>query len=135
MCLHNSELIWYIVFEAADTDYHWVQKLIKYPFYHCYCFREITPYVLETNTSLANIDHKIYEVITAKNLALMYSMKKDTIVLQYKAKLDFNNRINHIGNLWPTCVNVTKMCLGFTSFSYTPYALYKKLLARGAIII
>jgi len=134
--MDNPQITWYIVFTSKEVNAHWVRRFLKTPLHHCYCFREIKPFIIKTEASSANIDTTVYDTsYNVEDMARIRSAEKDTVVLEYKTDLDFSNKINHIGNIWPSCVSITKMCIGFTSFSYTPYALYKKLLAHGAKII
>lgn len=127
--------IWYVVFTTKEVRWHPLQKHLKKPFYHCYCFRDIKPHIYVADPTLSHINSSIYAYDSAKDWAKDLVKDKNTTVVCYRSYLDFNNRINHIGNIWPSCVSVVKMFLGIKSYSYTPYALYKWLLNNGGQIV
>lgn len=128
-----NETEWYIVFTDFDTEPHWVQKVLKKGFYHCYCFRKIGDSIFLIDPSVANVDSKIYQGYSMDQLAEKLRGYPNTKVLKFKYEFDFKNRIFNTWNLAPTCVNIVKMFLGVTARAQTPYQLYLHLLKKGAI--
>lgn len=124
---------WYVVFTSKEVNHHPIQFLLKKPFYHCYCFRQIGEYIYFANPTTANIDSRIYHKTEAEELAQAISRELNTKVLKFKYKFDFKNRMFKIWNVAPTCVSVVKMFLGITADAQTPYQLYRHLLRKGAL--
>ncbi len=118
---------WYIVFTDYNVQTHLIHKILRKPFYHCYCFRQIGDHIHYNNPTTSNIDTKIYQKINAEILK-----QPNTKILKIKYRFDIKNRIFNIYNIAPTCVSVVKMFLGIRCRAITPYQLYKYLLKCGA---
>jgi len=123
---------WYIVFTDYNVQTHLIHKILRKPFYHCYCFRQIGDHIHYNNPTTSNIDTKIYQKISAKKLAQEILKQPNTKILKIKYRFDIKNRIFNIYNIAPTCVSVVKMFLGIRCRAITPYQLYKYLLKCGA---
>lgn len=123
---------WYVVFTTRDVNRHPINRLLRKPFYHCYCFRQIGDHIYYANPTTSNIDTKIYEKVDAEELAQGISRFTNTKVLKFRYRFDIKNRMFNIFNMVPTCVSAVKMFLGISCRAVTPYQLYKYLLKRGA---
>lgn len=123
---------WYIVFTDYNVQTHLIHKILRKPFYHCYCFRQIGDHIHYNNPTTSNIDTKIYQKINANKLAQEILKQPNTKILKIKYRFDIKNRIFNIYNIAPTCVSVVKMFLGIRCRAITPYQLYKYLLKCGA---
>ena len=33
-----ADIVWYIVFTEEDVGPHWIHRVLKKGFFHCYCF-------------------------------------------------------------------------------------------------
>lgn len=126
---------WIIIFTQENVQNHWLHKILKKPYWHCMCMRRIGDYVYYANPTVSNIDTKIFDIYSADKFLADLGKKKNTKILRFNYKFDFNNRIFTLWNIAPTCVTAVKMFLGIKSFAITPYQLYKDLIKRGAIVL
>jgi uncharacterized protein YjaG (DUF416 family) len=128
--------MWYVVFSAHNVRPTKIHTFLKYPFYHCYCFRQIGDYVYFADHTKANINTAIYQDVTANELAhILINENDNLVILRIKIPIDFSNKNFNIWNMLPTCVSTVKMFLGITNKAVTPYQLYRHLLKRGAKLI
>jgi hypothetical protein len=126
---------WYVVFTEQDVNRHLIHRILRKPFYHCYCFRQIGGHIHYNNPTTSNIDTKIYQEVSVEELAQEISKQPNTKILRIKIPVDFSNKNFNIWNMLPTCVSTVKMFLGITNKAVTPYQLYRHLLKRGAKLI
>ena len=127
-----ADIVWYIVFTDEDVGPHWIHRVLKKGFFHCYCFRKIGDYIYYANPTTSNIDSRIYEKVVIGDLISEIKKFPNSNILEFKYPFDINNKMFNIWNLAPTCVNIVKMFLGVSVRAQTPYQLYKQLLAKGA---
>jgi len=120
------DITYYIVFTDINVEPHWVHRFIRKGFKHCFCFYEIEGERFCLNTTTANINY---------HLGVDAAFFKNSTVLKFKYKFDFNNKIFYFWNMLPTCVSITKMVLGIRSRAITPYQLYKYLIKQGAFYL
>jgi hypothetical protein len=126
---------WYVVFTKQDVNRHLIHRILRKPFYHCYCFRQIGDHIYYANPTTSNIDTKIYQEVSAEELAQEISRQSNTKILKFKYRFDIKNKIFNIYNMAPTCVSAVKMFLGISAKAQTPYQLYKHLLKLGAKLL
>lgn len=128
----KNKTCWYVVFTSADVTPRWFHRLMRKPFLHCYCFRQIGEYIYWANPTTANVDTKIFTGIDASAFAHALKFVPKTRVLTFYSDLDLSNKIFNIWNIAPTCVNIVKMFLGVTCRAQTPFQLYNHLRKLGA---
>src|SRR6056300_323198 len=98
--------MWYVVFSAHNVRPTKIHTFLKYPFYHCYCFRQIGDYVYFADHTKANINTAIYQDVTANELAhILINENDNLVILRIKIPIDFSNKNFNIWNMLPTCVS------------------------------
>lgn len=129
-----EEIDWYIVFTNYEVQNRWVKYFFKFPFFHCYCFRQIGNSIFYANCNESYIETWVYESLQATSLVNYLLEKPNTKILKYRF-VDNKIKMFNVYNMFPTCVTNVKSFLGVRSKAITPYQLYKALLAKGAIKI
>lgn len=114
---------WYVCFKSVSTK-HWVQRLLKPGFYHCYAFKESPggQFLMLVDPMRSHVDFDLLPN-NKENIAKMTNCNKFVrVIVKYDLSKDRGNfcRFN--------CVEVVKSLLGMKSFwTFTPWQLYKRL--------
>lgn len=119
---------WYIVFERKEIfKGHFIQRILKKDFCHCYLVREIAPdkvLVIDPllwGTAVAVVDRKLEDY-------LLNAAQRAAAILGFTA--DYRRCVRYIPRGLYTCVTMCKSVLGLTTgrWALTPYRLYRHLL-------
>ena len=121
----SNEIIeeWYICF-GGDCQKHWVQKLLKKGFFHCYAFK-LSPggqFYIEVNGMKS---HTHIDLLTV-NDDNFNKLTNGTKFIKVIATIDTKKDRGHICRF--NCVEQVKSLLGLSEFwTWTPYQLYMRL--------
>ena len=121
----DNEIIeeWTICF-GGRCEKHWVQKLLKIGYYHCYAFKlspggqfyiVVNPVRSHTHIDLLPVNEDTFNELT-----------NCTKFVKVICSINVNNDRGHFCRF--NCVEMVKSLIGVSSFwTWTPYQLYRRL--------
>ena len=122
----DNELIeeWYVCFKDAEVK-HWIQRVLKPGFEHCYAFKTSPggQFYIVLNPAYSHLDVDLLNINEENFAKLTNNCKFVKVIVKYDAKLK-RGSICHFN-----CVEVVKALIGVKGFFvFTPYQLYKRII-------
>lgn len=114
---------WYICF-GGDCQKHWVQKLLRIGYFHCYAFKRSPggQFYIKVDPTKSHTDIDLLPVNEDNFNKLTNCHKFVKVIVSIDTKKDRGHfcRFN--------CVEQIKSLIGLSEFwTWTPYQLYKRL--------
>ncbi len=123
--MSSGEIIeeWTVCF-GGDCQKHWVQRLLKKGFYHCYAFK-LSPggqFYIKVDATKSHTDIDLIP-LNQDNFEMLTDCNKFVKVI---ISIDTKKDRGHLCRF--NCVEQVKSLLGISEFwTWTPYQLYKRL--------
>lgn len=115
---------WYVCFKDVPRK-HWVQRVLKQNFQHCYAFKESPggQFYIIAEPMRSHLDVDIIPITSDNYTKLTDCYKFVKVIVEYDLSKDRGGICRY------NCVEVVKSLIGVKSFwTVTPYQLYKRLL-------